>query len=82
MEAGSTAAFAKVVARPDQAPADESVIPWFYRTLRNAAIDLRDLTSRTAEAGDEEEVWRVSAETLDQNRSSSPFAFLYEYRGG
>ena len=32
-------AFAKVVARPEQAPADESVIPWFYRTLRNSAID-------------------------------------------
>ena len=32
-------AFAKVVARPEQAPADESVIPWFYRTLRNAAVD-------------------------------------------
>ena len=30
---------AKVVARPEQAPADESVIPWFYRTLRNAATD-------------------------------------------
>jgi RNA polymerase sigma factor (sigma-70 family) len=32
-------AFAKVIARPDQAPADEGVVPWFYRTLRNAAID-------------------------------------------
>ena len=32
-------AFAKVVARPEQAPADEELIPWFYRTLRNAAID-------------------------------------------
>jgi RNA polymerase sigma-70 factor (ECF subfamily) len=32
-------AFAKVVARPAQTPVDESVIPWFYRTLRNAAID-------------------------------------------
>jgi len=32
-------AFAKVVSRPEQTPADESVIPWFYRTLRNAAID-------------------------------------------
>ena len=32
-------AFAKVVARPEQTPVDESVIPWFYRTLRNAAID-------------------------------------------
>jgi RNA polymerase sigma-70 factor (ECF subfamily) len=32
-------AFAKVVARPDQVPQDEGVIPWFYRTLRNAAVD-------------------------------------------
>ena len=32
-------AFAKVVARPGQAPADEAVVPWFYRMLRNAAID-------------------------------------------
>ena len=32
-------AFAKVVARPEQAPTDEAVVPWFYRTLRNAAID-------------------------------------------
>lgn len=32
-------AFAKVVARPDGAPRDEAIVPWFYRTLRNAAID-------------------------------------------
>ena len=32
-------AFAKVVARPDQAPPDEAIVPWFYRTLRNAAVD-------------------------------------------
>ena len=32
-------AFAKVVARPEQAPAGEGIVPWFYRTLRNAAID-------------------------------------------
>lgn len=32
-------AFTKVVARPDQAPADEGVVPWFYRNLRNAAVD-------------------------------------------
>src|SRR3989337_108121 len=32
-------AFAKVVSRPEQAPADEAVVPWFYRNLRNAAID-------------------------------------------
>jgi PAS domain S-box-containing protein len=43
---------------------------------------LRDLASRTAEARYEEEVWRVSADTLGQNRSSAPFAFLYEYRPG
>ena len=32
-------AFAKVIDRPDRAPADEGVVPWFYRMLRNAAID-------------------------------------------
>ena len=32
-------AFVKVVERPELAPADEGVVPWFYRTLRNAAID-------------------------------------------
>ncbi len=32
-------AFAKVVARPEQAPIDEAIVPWFYRTLRNAAVD-------------------------------------------
>ena len=46
-------AFAKVVNRPDQAPADEGVVPWFYRTLRNAAIDQlrrRGAAARAAEA--------------------------------
>jgi RNA polymerase sigma-70 factor (ECF subfamily) len=32
-------AFAKVSARPEQAPHDEGIVPWFYRTLRNAAVD-------------------------------------------
>jgi RNA polymerase sigma factor (sigma-70 family) len=32
-------AFAKVVDHPEQAPADDAIVPWFYRTLRNAAID-------------------------------------------
>jgi RNA polymerase sigma-70 factor (ECF subfamily) len=32
-------AFAKVVDRPEHAPTDEGIVPWFYRTLRNAAID-------------------------------------------
>ena len=40
---------------------------------------LRDLASRTAEARHEDDVWRVSAETLSDNRSSAPFALLYQY---
>jgi RNA polymerase sigma-70 factor (ECF subfamily) len=32
-------AFVRVMDRPDQAPQDEAVVPWFYRTLRNAAVD-------------------------------------------
>ena len=32
-------AFVKVVERPEHVPTDEGVVPWFYRTLRNAAID-------------------------------------------
>jgi len=41
---------------------------------------LRDLASRMAEARREEEVLRLSAETLGQHRATLPFAFLYEYR--
>src|SRR5688572_87943 len=46
-------AFAKVVARPEQAPDGEAIVPWFYRTLRNAAIDQfrrRGAADRAAEA--------------------------------
>src|ERR1051325_7678007 len=32
-------AFAKALVRPDQMPDGEALVPWFYRTLRNAAID-------------------------------------------
>ena len=32
-------AFARVVDRPEVAPQDEGIVPWFYRTLRNATID-------------------------------------------
>jgi RNA polymerase sigma-70 factor (ECF subfamily) len=32
-------AFVKVVASPEMAPSDEGIVPWFYRNLRNAAID-------------------------------------------
>ena len=41
---------------------------------------MRDLASRTAEARYQEEVWRVSAETLREHRLTIPFAFLYSYR--
>jgi RNA polymerase sigma-70 factor (ECF subfamily) len=46
-------AFIKVMERPDQAPADEGLVPWFYRTLRNAAIDRfrrREAADRAVEA--------------------------------
>ena len=43
---------------------------------------LRDLASRVAQARNEEDVWRVSAETLGQNPTSVPFAFLYKYEPG
>ncbi len=52
-------------------------------TERGSKIDaeqvLRDLASRTAEARRQTDVWRVSAETFAQHRSTVPFAFLYEY---
>lgn len=32
-------AFARAMARPEQVPAEEGVIPWFYRLLKNATID-------------------------------------------
>ena len=46
-------AFAKVVASPEKAPTDEGIVPWFYRTLRNATIDhfrRRGVADRAAEA--------------------------------
>jgi RNA polymerase sigma factor (sigma-70 family) len=32
-------AFTRVLNHPDRTPPDEGVVPWFYRVLRNAAID-------------------------------------------
>lgn len=46
-------AFTRILDRPDQAPADEAVVPWFYRTLRNAAVDRfrrRGAATRAVEA--------------------------------
>ena len=31
--------FTRVIDHPEGAPADEGIVPWFYRVLRNAAID-------------------------------------------
>jgi RNA polymerase sigma-70 factor (ECF subfamily) len=58
-------AFVKVMDRPDQAPADEGVVPWFYRTLRNAAIDRfrrREAAGRAVEAFARELETQVSPE--------------------
>src|SRR5512146_1552776 len=46
-------AFINVMDRPEQAPIDEGIVPWFYRTLRNAAIDhfrRRGTATRAVEA--------------------------------
>jgi RNA polymerase sigma-70 factor (ECF subfamily) len=32
-------AFVRLAESPEQAPGDEAIVPWFYRVLRNAAID-------------------------------------------
>jgi RNA polymerase sigma-70 factor (ECF subfamily) len=59
-------AFAKVVARPDQAPADEAVVPWFYRTLRNAAVD------RFRRRGAGERAYEAFARELETHEAPSP----------
>jgi RNA polymerase sigma-70 factor (ECF subfamily) len=46
-------AFIKVIDQPDQPPAGAGLVPWFYRTLRNAAIDRfrrREAAGRALEA--------------------------------
>ena len=46
-------AFTKVVARPERVPDDDGIVPWFYRTLRNATIDhfrRRQSTDRALQA--------------------------------
>ncbi len=60
-----------------------NAIDMTQRVIEDRRIQvLRDVASRTAEARNEEEVWRVSAQTLGDNRTSAPFAFLYEYLPG
>jgi RNA polymerase sigma-70 factor (ECF subfamily) len=46
-------AFAKLIDKPDRAPGGEGLVPWFYRMLRNAAIDhvrRQHTATRAAEA--------------------------------
>jgi RNA polymerase sigma factor (sigma-70 family) len=43
-------AFVKVMSRPDQAPPDEGIVPWFYRNLRNATIDRLRRTATATKA--------------------------------
>ena len=60
-------------------------LPYVLETTERVLEDRRrhllsDLALRMAGARNEEEVWRVSAETLGENCLSLPFSFLYEYR--
>jgi RNA polymerase sigma factor (sigma-70 family) len=59
-------AFSKVVARPEQAPANEAIVPWFYRTLRNAAID------QFRRRGAAERAYEAFARELETQDAPSP----------
>jgi RNA polymerase sigma-70 factor (ECF subfamily) len=59
-------AFARLVDRPEQAPADEGVVPWFYRMLRNAAID------RFRRRGAETRAMESFARELDTHAAAEP----------
>jgi RNA polymerase sigma factor (sigma-70 family) len=59
-------AFAKVVARPEQAPEDEAIVPWFYRTLRNAAVD------QFRRRGAADRAYEAFARELDTHEAPTP----------
>jgi RNA polymerase sigma factor (sigma-70 family) len=59
-------AFAKVVTRPEQAPDDEAIVPWFYRTLRNAAVD------QFRRRGAADRAFEAFARELEASESPSP----------
>jgi RNA polymerase sigma factor (sigma-70 family) len=59
-------AFVKVMERPEQAPTDEGIVPWFYRTLRNAAID------RFRRQGAATRAVEAFAREMDQHESPTP----------
>lgn len=52
-------AFGKVLASPERAPRGEAIVPWFYRTLRNAAVD------RFRRIGAENRAFEAFARELD-----------------
>ena len=59
-------AFAKVIAAHDAVPNDEGIVPWFYRTLRNAAID------RHRRAGSASRAMEAFARELERQHSATP----------
>jgi len=59
-------AFVKMIDRPGQAPTDEGVVPWFYRTLRNAAID------RFRRLGTADRALEAFARELDAHAAPQP----------
>jgi RNA polymerase sigma-70 factor (ECF subfamily) len=59
-------AFVKIVERPESAPADEGVVPWFYRMLRNAAID------RFRRSGTASRALEAFAREIEQQHSPEP----------
>ena len=58
-------AFAKVVAHPEKAPDDEGIVPWLYRTLRNAAID------HFRRRGAADRAYQAFAQELETNQAAS-----------
>jgi RNA polymerase sigma factor (sigma-70 family) len=59
-------AFIRIIERPEQAPHDEGVVPWFYRTLRNAAID------RFRRRGTAERAIEAFAREVESHQMPSP----------
>lgn len=59
-------AFMRVVDEPGNAPADEGAVPWFYRVLRNAAID------RLRRRGTATRAMEAFARELETHASAQP----------
>ena len=59
-------AFMRIVDRPENAPADEGIVPWFYRVLRNSAID------RLRRRGTAARALEAFARELETHESAQP----------